>query len=71
MSGSAVSSFGAVYYRAEDGSEPVRELLQSLERERRVSLLNQIARLNLLSDQVRHLPFPGVRGRAERYAAGS
>jgi phage-related protein len=56
--GSGVSSFQAVYYRAADGSQPVREFLQSLEQKRRVSLLNQIARLNLLSDQVPHLPFP-------------
>jgi phage-related protein len=53
-----MSSFQAVYYRAADGSQPVREFLQSLEQKRRVSLLNQIARLNLLSDQVPHLPFP-------------
>jgi phage-related protein/DNA-binding XRE family transcriptional regulator len=53
-----VASFQAVYYRASDGSEPVRELLQSFECKRRVSLLHQIARLNLLSDQVRHLPLP-------------
>jgi len=51
-------SFQAVYYRAPDGSEPVREFLQSLDKKRRVSLLNQIARLNLLSNQVPHLPFP-------------
>ena len=53
-----MSPFQAVYYRAADGSQPVREFLQSLEQKRRVSLLNQIARLNLLSDQVPHLPFP-------------
>ena len=53
-----MSPFQAVYYRAPDGSEPVRELLQSLEKKRRVSLLNQIARMNLLSDEIPHLPFP-------------
>jgi phage-related protein len=53
-----VSSFQAVYYRASDGSEPVREFLESLEKKRRVSLRNQIARLNLLSDEVPNLPFP-------------
>jgi phage-related protein len=53
-----VSSFRAVYYRAPDGSEPVRELFESLEEKRRASLRNQIARLNLLSDEVPHLPFP-------------
>jgi len=53
-----MSPFQAVYYRASDGNEPVRELLWSLDKKRRVSLLNQIARLNLLSDEVPHLPFP-------------
>jgi phage-related protein len=53
-----MSSFQAVYYRASDGNEPVRELLSSLDKKRRVSLRNQIARLNLLSDEVPHLPFP-------------
>lgn len=53
-----MSSFQAVYYRSPDGSEPVRELLRSLEKKRGVLLRNQIARLNLLSDQLRHLPSP-------------
>lgn len=53
-----MSSFRAVYYRASDGNEPVRELLESLDKKRRVSLRNQIARLNLLSDQIPHLPSP-------------
>ena len=53
-----MSSFQAVYYRSRDGSEPVREFLHSLDKKRRVSLRNQIARLNLLSDKVPHLPFP-------------
>jgi hypothetical protein len=53
-----MSSFLAVYYRSPDGSEPVRELLWSLEKKRGVLLRNQIARLNLLSDQLRHLPSP-------------
>lgn len=53
-----MSPFQAVYYRAPDGSEPVSEFLQSLGKKRRVSLRNQIARLNLLSDEVPHLPFP-------------
>lgn len=50
--------FQAVYYRASDGREPVLELLESLDVKRRVSLRNQIARLNLLSDETPHLPFP-------------
>ena len=53
-----MSPFQAVYYRAPDGNEPVRELLQSLDKKRRASLRNQIARVNLLSDEVPHLPFP-------------
>ena len=53
-----MSPFQAVYYRALDGTEPVREFLQSLDKKRRVSLRNQIARMNLLSDEVPHLPFP-------------
>jgi phage-related protein len=53
-----MSPFQAVYYRAPDGSEPAREFLQSLDKKRRVSLRNQIARVNLLSDEVPHLPFP-------------
>jgi phage-related protein len=53
-----MSPFQAVYYRAPDGSEPVRNLLESLDKTRRVALRNQIARLNLLSDQTPHLPFP-------------
>ena len=53
-----MSPFQAVYYRAPDGTEPVRDFLLSLDKKRRVSLRNQIARLNLLSDEVPHLPFP-------------
>ena len=53
-----MSLLQAVYYRAPDGNEPVREFLQSLDKKRRVSLRNQIARLNLLSDETPHLPFP-------------
>jgi phage-related protein len=53
-----MSYLHAVYYRAHDGREPVRELLESLDVKRRVTLRNQIARLNLLSGEVPHLPFP-------------
>lgn len=53
-----MSPFQAVYYRALDGSEPVLDLIESLDKRRRASLRNQIARLNLLSEQVPHLPFP-------------
>jgi len=53
-----MSPFQAVYYRARDGREPVLELIESLDKPRRTALRNQIARLNLLSDEIPHLPFP-------------
>jgi len=53
-----MSSFHAVYYRTSEGAEPVREFLESLDGKRRVALRNQIARLNLLSEEIPHLPFP-------------
>lgn len=53
-----MSPFQAVYYRAPDGREPVLDLLESLDKPRRVALRNQIARLNLLSEEAPHLPFP-------------
>lgn len=48
----------AVYYRAADGSEPVREYIAALPARRRAVLRNQIDRLNLLTDAMPHLPFP-------------
>lgn len=48
----------AVYYRAPDGSEPVRDYLAALDDRRRAVLRKQIDRLNLLSDSMPHLPFP-------------
>lgn len=48
----------AVYYRAPDGSEPVRNFLDALQVEVAATLALQIDRLNLLSDEVPHLPFP-------------
>lgn len=53
-----MSNFQAVYYRDADGAEPVREFIDGLDVKRRAALLRQIDRLNLLSDQVPHLPFP-------------
>jgi phage-related protein len=53
-----VSNFQAVYYRASDGSEPVREFIDRLDAKPRAALLRQIDRLNELSDAVPHLPFP-------------
>lgn len=53
-----MSNLQAVYYRAPDGSEPVRDFIDGLDAKRRAALLRQIDRLNLLSDQLPHLPFP-------------
>lgn len=53
-----MSTFRAVYFRADDGSEPVREFLGELDPRRRAALMRQIDRLNDLSDAVPHLPFP-------------
>jgi phage-related protein len=53
-----VSHFQAVYYRAADGSEPVREFIARLDGKRRAALSRQIDWLNELSDAVPHLPFP-------------
>ena len=48
----------AVYYRDADGREPVREFLDSLDDDVEAVIAQQIDRLNLLSDDVPHLPFP-------------
>lgn len=48
----------AVFYRAADGSEPVREFIAALDERRRVLLRKQVARVNLLNDSLPHLPFP-------------
>lgn len=53
-----MSSLHAVYYRAFDGSEPVRDYIRALGAKRRAMLLNQLARLNELTDAQPHLPFP-------------
>jgi phage-related protein len=53
-----VSNFQAVYYRAADSSEPVREFIAELDGKRRAALSRQIDWLNELSDAVPHLPFP-------------
>ena len=51
-------TFHAVYYRESSGREPVREFLDELDDEVHAVLAQQIDRLNLLSDEVPHLPFP-------------
>lgn len=53
-----MASFHAVYYRERDGNEPVRAYLDDLNDEVAAVLAQQIDRLNLLSDEVPHLPFP-------------
>lgn len=53
-----MAALHAVYYRAPDASEPVRDFLADLDREVAATLALQIDRLNMLSDEVPHLPFP-------------
>jgi len=53
-----MAAFQAVYYRETDGTEPVRDFLDDLEDEIAAVVAQQIDRLNLLSDEVPHLPFP-------------
>jgi phage-related protein len=48
----------AVYYRVPDGSEPVNDFIDRLDVKRQVALDNQIDRLNLLSPETPHLPYP-------------
>lgn len=52
------SNFQAVYFRAADGTEPVRAFIDGLDPKRRAALLRQLDRLNDLSDAMPHLPFP-------------
>lgn len=49
----------AVYYRARDGAQPVREFVQALKpHAARVVIENQIDRLNLCTEDGPPLPFP-------------
>jgi phage-related protein len=48
----------AVYYRAADGSEPVNDFIDRLDVKRQVALDNQIERLNMLTKEFPHLPYP-------------
>jgi len=48
----------AVYYRTADGREPVRDFIAELAAETQAAIDNQVDRLNLLSDEIPHLPFP-------------
>jgi phage-related protein len=49
-----------VYYRAEDGSQPVDDFIESLDERRQVVLDNQIDRLNGLDPSAPPLPFPNT-----------
>jgi phage-related protein len=51
-------TFQAVYYRAPDGSEPVNDFIDRLSIKRQVVLDKQISRLNMLTPDDPHLPFP-------------
>lgn len=53
-----MAAFHAIYYRAAGGAEPVRDFLNDLDDELAAVVAQQIDRLNLLSDEVPHLPFP-------------
>lgn len=53
-----MSTMQAVFYRAEDSSEPVRTFLSSLPGAAEATVRFQIDRLNTLSDQDPPLPFP-------------
>jgi phage-related protein len=53
-----VTHLQAVYYRDRGSHEPVRAFIDALDDDEQAALDNQIDRLNLLSDQVPHLPFP-------------
>lgn len=53
-----MTDFRAVYYRDAEGAEPVNDFIDSLHPDRQVVLDNQIDRLNMLSDEMPHLPFP-------------
>lgn len=48
----------AAYYRTTEGREPVRIFIAALGVETQAAIDNQIDRLNLLSDETPHLPFP-------------
>lgn len=53
-----MGSFRTVYYCDPGGVEPVVSFLHDLPLKERVAIRNQIGRLNLLGDDLPHLPFP-------------
>lgn len=50
----------AVYYRAADGSEPVRAVIENLQPRERVPIANRIMWLNQVEGEAPTLPFPQV-----------
>lgn len=54
-----MKNFQAVYYRDSKGIEPVERYIERLPVKHRRTVRNQIDRLNLCSDEMPHLPFPG------------
>src|SRR4051794_16250828 len=53
-----MNAFRAVYYRDAEGREPVADFVDRHPPKVRAALKNQMGRLNLLSDDLPHLPFP-------------
>lgn len=53
-----MTHFQAVFYRDPVGHEPVRDFIDALDDDEQAALDNHIDRLNLLSDELPHLPFP-------------
>ena len=53
-----MNHFQAVYYRDPAGFEPVRDFVDALPEQTQAAVENQIARLNPLTDEIPHLPFP-------------
>jgi phage-related protein len=53
-----MTNLQAVYYRDADGTEPVNDFIDGLHPDRQVVLDNQIDRLNMLNNEMPHLPFP-------------
>jgi phage-related protein len=53
-----MTNLQAVYYRDAGGTEPVSDFIDGLHPDRQVVLDNQIDRLNMLNNEMPHLPFP-------------
>lgn len=53
-----MTGFQAVYYRDASGCQPVKEFIDTLDEDEQGAINNHLARLNLLSDAIPHLPFP-------------